>query len=432
MASPQDYSLSKLPGSGAQIVISERSRLLGAIDLEALVDDLGRLGNCVRIAYHGVAGYTDLQIKIQRIGYDVTKLCDKSAITVGQFKKASSTILHTLQSTYEYLLDSLEDMAVETLADITETAKGMADAAEALHREFDDQSKKVICALEETQETQGMEQEKKKKLQEEREQMEVDYKVELERRNAALELERKYEQLYQQAAEEENDAVKEQTGFFKNLINGITFGLIDPLDAYKDKATAARAEKAKHLELLNKQQEERRQALMKLAEFTEKMSQNKNNETRVNDAIIALQSAIGALKTLSAVMLQAATFWLQMQRHCEELANEKLKKDIERILKLPEERRLQVWNSNGFKRRAVKYYAGWVALDDVCTVYMERIKLTQRELYTYIQEALLPDEAYKKVKELAKSFNADLINQQQAIADKQFKHNEQIKALKSQ
>jgi hypothetical protein len=62
---------------------------------------------------------------------------------------------------------------------------------------------------------------------------------------------------------------------------------------------------------------------------------------------------------------------------------------------------------------------------------MERIKLTQRELHTYIQEALLPDEAYEKVKELAKSFKADLENQQQAIADKKSKNNEQIQALKN-
>ena len=66
----------------------EKSCLLGAIDLEALVDDLGRLGNCVRIAYHGVAGFTELQIKIQRIGYDVTKLYDNLAITIGKLKKA--------------------------------------------------------------------------------------------------------------------------------------------------------------------------------------------------------------------------------------------------------------------------------------------------------------------------------------------------------
>ena len=104
------YSLAVLPEADDPIVVKEKIRLLGAIDLEALVDDLGRLGNCVRIAYHSVAGFTDLQIEIQRIGYDVTKLCDKSAVTVGKFKNASATVLSSLKATYEFLLDNFEDM----------------------------------------------------------------------------------------------------------------------------------------------------------------------------------------------------------------------------------------------------------------------------------------------------------------------------------
>lgn len=428
------FSLSVLPGPETTVVKKERARLLGAIDLEALVDDLGRLGNCVRIAYHGVAGYTELQIKIQRIGYDVTKLCDKSAITVGQFKKASSTILQTLQSTYEYLLDNFEDMALDTLADITETAKGMAEAAHTLHVEFDKQSKVVIEALEDTQRTQGMEQQEKERLAKEREEMEVEHKKQIESQQALQEQERKTEILYREAEAKEDKAVSEQNSLLKNIGNALSSrflgGPVFNTDVYKDKAAAARAEKQKHLEMLNERQEKRREALMKLAEYAKRIEQSKDTESKVEYAIEALQSAIGALKSLSAVMLQAATFWLQMQAHCEELANEKMKAQIEKALKMPEERRLKFWNSSGFLINAVRYYAGWVALDDVCTIYMERIKLTQRELYTYIQEALLPNEARKKVKELARSFLSDLEEQQKAIAEKQFKHNKEIEALK--
>ena len=114
--------------------------MLGSIDLAILADDLGRVGNFVRIAYNGVAGYTDLQIKIRRIGYDVTKLCDISAVTVSMFKRASTSILADLQGTYQFLLDRLEDMALETLAAVNDVAKDMAGAAEQLSKEFDEQS----------------------------------------------------------------------------------------------------------------------------------------------------------------------------------------------------------------------------------------------------------------------------------------------------
>ncbi len=84
------------------------------------------MGGFIRVAYNGVGAagprFTEVQIEIQRIGYDVTKLCDKSALTVAKFKKASRTILTDLQATYEYLLDNLEEMAVETLTDVSKVA----------------------------------------------------------------------------------------------------------------------------------------------------------------------------------------------------------------------------------------------------------------------------------------------------------------------
>jgi hypothetical protein len=38
------------------------------------------------------------------------------------------------------------------------------------------------------------------------------------------------------------------------------------------------------------------------------------------------------------------------------------------------------WTSNGFKKQAVRFYARWVAVDNVCGDYMEAIKETQAEL----------------------------------------------------
>uniref|UniRef100_A0A1X7UW90 Uncharacterized protein n=1 Tax=Amphimedon queenslandica TaxID=400682 RepID=A0A1X7UW90_AMPQE len=429
------YSLQELPASSSAIVQEGRARLLGALDLEALVDDLGRLGNFIRIAYHGVAGYTKLQIKIQRIGYDVTKLCDKSAITVGKFKNASSTILHTLQGTYQYLLDGLEDMALETLSDMSETAKEMADAANQLHKDFEQQSEVVVTTLEETQTQQGMEQKKKKELEEERRKMETNKKEQEAAHQEACRLEAQAEMYMEKAEKKEDKAIAEQSSVLKNIANGFTgmvgFKAFD-MDPHKDAAKAAREEKMVYYKKMNEQQEKRREALMKLAQYTITIQQTKDDEAQTENAIHALQCAIGALKSLSAVMMQAATFWLQMKSHCDDLAKADVKKQIETVLRLPEERRMKVWTSIAFKVKAVRYYAKWVALDDVCTIYVDRIKLTQRELYTYIQEALLPKEAHEKARSLASRLQADLEEQQKAIADKQFKHNEAIKALQNE
>ena len=351
---------------------------LGSIDLEALVDDLGQLGNCIRIAYHGVASYTELQIKVQRIGYKVTKLCDRSAITISQFKKASGTVLLSLQSTYQYLLDGLENMAVYTIADVAETAEGMSTAAKKLCTEFNEQAEQVIETVEDIARTQGMEEKQKEKMEEERKEMTAKYAMYSARDKAAQEHERKAELLYQEAQNLEDEGVIHrlaQTGIFSMfggvpVINAVSTkclgGPVIPLDAHKNKAASAREEKLKQLEIMQEQQERRRVALEQLAEFSERIQNSKDGETQVEAAIESLYKAHGALKSLAAVMMKAALFWGKMQNRCKELANGKM----------PREERLEVWTSHA---KAVQYHA---ALDDVCSVYAERIKLTQQELYS--------------------------------------------------
>lgn len=452
----EKYSLDTLPGVDTAIVRKEKIRLLGAIDLEALVDDLGRLGNFVRIAYHGVSGFVDLQIEIQRIGYDVTKLCDKSAVTVGKFKNASTTVLSSLKATYEFLLDSFEDMAIDTLADVAETAKGMATAAEELRKDFDDQANKVVEALEKTQKTQDTEDKKKKKMEQKRKEMEAEKEKQEILQKEASEAARKAEAWAREADTKENEAIQsimdlhkkkeadiENLSIWKKIANAFTgqndrdiaaanAALNTSLRSNEDKAKAAREEKMKHLQLMQEQQELRKKALAELAEYAKRIQNMKSGENEIDVVIDALQNSIQALKSLSAVMMQAALFWHQLQAHCEFLAKGEMKNMIEKVLKYSEERRIKFWNSNGFKSKAIQYYASWVALDHVCGIYMERIMLTQRELYTYIQEALRPDEARKKVKELATSFLADLESQQKVIADKKVKQTEEMEELKKE
>ena len=300
------YSLAELPSVDSPIVIREQARLLGAINLEALVDDLGWLGNCVHIAYHGVTGIDELQIEIQQVCYDVTKLCDKSADAVKNFKNLSTASLGSLKSTYEFLMNSSEELAIATLDNVKDEVMQMGNTAEELRKEIDNQAEKLIIALDKTENFE----------------------------NAT-----KYE---------------------------ITRTLVD------------------------------------------------------------------SLKSLSAVMMQAALFWHQLQEHCEHLAKEEMKEMIEKALKYDEDRRLKFWNSKGFKSKAIQYYAGWVALDHVCGIYMERIMLTQRELHMYIQEALRPEKAREKVKELAKNFGKDLETQQKAIADRKKEQLKEMEELKKE
>ena len=116
------FDLVTIPDAKSKMVMKTKDLLLGSLDLQSLVDDLGKLGSFIRVAYNGVAGHTEEQIQVQNVGYKVTELADKSAVTVYQFKGASQNILQELKSTYQYLLDGYDDMALKTLSMMTNTA----------------------------------------------------------------------------------------------------------------------------------------------------------------------------------------------------------------------------------------------------------------------------------------------------------------------
>ncbi|XP_028401660.1 uncharacterized protein LOC114524701 [Dendronephthya gigantea] len=371
----ETFSLVKIPDVRSSLVKNSKEELNGSLDLASLVNDFAKLGTLIRVAYNGVAGSTKLQIKVQKVGYKVTKLADKSAVTVQNFKNASTSVLQELQGTYEFLLDGLEEMAIETLSLLAKVAEQMAKAAEELHTDLDAATTDVIDALEHTQTEKGFQEDRKKKIKEERKDFEI-------KRKKAEALQKELEEM------------------FNKLYN------------------KANQEEMKHLEEMKKQRHMRMEVNQQCIEFLERKRNYEDNEHLADVALDALHNSIGALKSLCAIMMNAALFWKQMQKHCEALAQKDIQQMMERAMKYPEEKRLRVWTSNAFKKRTVGYYAKWVALDDVCQAYMLQIKDTRKDLYVSLEDNPTIEESRKNVRKLAESLNHDLKHEQQKIADK--------------
>lgn len=445
----ETFDLVTFPNPKSLMVQKAKDSLLGSLDLASLVDDLGKLGNFIRVAYNGVAGSTEIQIKVQKVGYKITNLADQSAVTVHNFKRASNDVLQELQGTYQYLLDGLEEMALETLSQLTNVAKEMATAAEKLRDDFEKATNDVTDALEDTQREKGSQEEKKKALQKEREEFERQKQKAQELQKSAREAEEKANALYNKAQEREDKALDKQGSLLTTLADGFTsmvgaakagFGgdfekAIEKLEkvgdqsGYKEAMKMANEEKRKHLDEMQKQRDMRRDALLQCIEFTERIKNCQDDDALADAAINALHRSIGALKSLSAIMMNAALFWRQMQSHCESLAKGDMQQTVEKAMKMPEERRLKVWTSQGFKTKAVQYYSKWVALDDVCEVYMLQIKETRQDLYSYLTENPTIEEAKKNVRKLADTFATDLKAAQDKLAEKEKKALEERKLL---
>ena len=410
-------------------------KLLGAIDLRALVSDLGRVGAIIRIAYNavGAVGHqlTNEQIEIQRLGYDITKLCDKSAQIVAKFKRSSSSILTDQQCTYGYLLDDLEVMAIETLSSVSKLAGEMEKAALELHHDFVAEEKKVVATIEHTQHA--------KQIQASKVEEEKRRRIELEEAMKHEELIKEHQDKKREAEarrrdlEQQEDKAISEIGVpsFKSLVSDLTttffkFKIFD--EDNSEKAARLRQNRLDALETEKAIREKQQKALANMSAFTTKLRQcaHANDQELVG----AVHEAIQVLKHLSHVMMNEALFWKQIQDHCRALAESEMQSQVEAALqRYSEEQQLKIWTSFSFKCKAIRFYSGWVALNNVCGVYMEQIKETQRDLYKYITENPTYEESKRALPELAERFMADLKSDQKAIEEKGFKAQEEMQAL---
>ena len=388
----ETYALNEIPSENSSVVKAEKKKLLGVIDLKALVIHLGRIGGFIRVAYNGVgaAGYehTEEQIEIQQLGYDITDLCDKSAVTVAKFKKASSDVLIDLQCTYGYLVENMEDEALETLSSVSKLAGEMEKAAMELHEDFKAEEGKVVATLKNTQ--------RSRKIQASKVEEEKKRRIELEERiKHEQELNKKHQEKLKLAEarrlsleQQEDNAISEiGLSTVESVINALTAFLRIKVFDMEDSKTKAALLKENRLEALETEEEIRKnqqEALANMSAFTAKLRQCSNDQEMAECAVEALHEAAGALKKLSVVMKQAALFWKQMQEHCRSINGSEIKSQVERLLQKDKNERLKVWTSSSFKRKAIYFYSGWVALESVCTTYMEQIEKTQKDLYKYI------------------------------------------------
>lgn len=458
----ENYSLRSIPDPGSALVLKERENLTlnGSLDLKTLVTDLAQVGGFIRIAYYATAGagpsedIHKLQMQIQDLGFEITDLCAKSAVTVSNFSRTTRIILQELKGAYQFLLDGFEDMAIDSIAGLSDLAKKMADAALELKKAFEEEQKKVIVALQNTQGTQlkeDLEKEKMKKKQRVLNLKTESQKEIIEETKADLDKVTKEREKYEEKEDKEIKSLKtgpleiftrvltSATGLVIGAVAGTVSGgpaggvvggiggmsaasqATHQIFEEKHKNTAKRAEmyRVKALESLKHQKELSKERQEKIQQRDDFLAQIEVSKDRQMDAFVAikfLHQAIGALKELANVMHRASIFWLELQHHCQHLAEHSIKSQIENALeRYTVEKRGRFWTSYGFKSSAVTYYAQWVALNSMCNEYMGYLKITQEELYRYIQENPTREKAAGTIQELIKNYRDDLKKEQENI-----------------
>ena len=439
------YSMTDNPPADSPVVLAQKEDLLGALDLKAFVEDLGRVGKYViKVAYNGIGAagprFQDLQNEVQELGFDISTLCDKSAVTIAKFKTTTTTVLYELKSAYQFLLDGREDMAVLSFSTLAKLAGKMAKAAEKLKEEFERQESKVRETLGHTNTRRGEEGRKIIDLRMKQQETEENIKVQetLIKEHAKLEAEAQAERLRYERKEDK--AISAKTSFLGRLGNAITshYGLGNLFG--EDEGTSARKankwrqKSIEKLEIEKEQRKYRHAALQEMAGLLHALKTQKKEEEFSDIAVNALHEASGALKQLVVVSKQAVLFWEQLQEHCEVLADDKTQQEIEKYVEKSssKEERIRYWNSNNFKQAMFLYVSKWVALHSVSTDYLKQIKLTQRELYDHIKENPTYEESRQNLPMLVKDFEKDLKSAYDEMERRDSKANKEIAQLKKE
>lgn len=414
----EKYQLDQVPAANTRVVVMNKERLLGGINLEELINDFGRLGSFINIAYSGVGAagpkFTEIQIEIQDIGFSVTDLFAMSALTLTKFKTSSQVILIDIQSSYDFLIHDLEDLAFDTLSSIRHVAIQMEKAARDLHKKATEEKEKLIKTLTKTQKAKGEEALQIQKKNKERELLELDR---IQKEEVMLQAKKKQQEaedkvLDFEMKEEEAIAKIGDMGFFKNLANAATSFLGVELFSKEQHSRGAKEEaslwgrRAKEAEERAKEYNEQRQlALDQMVEFAKKIKDCEGEEKMAEIAVDALHKAVSALKHITVVMMRIVQFWNQVQQHCEFLASDTLIDQVKySINNYSQKQRHAVWTSRAFKAKAIYFYAGWVAVKTVCEDVAEQIRLTQKELYKYLEKNPTYEECRRNVKVLAGTF----------------------------
>ena len=366
------------------------------LDVRTISEQLKKVGNFIRIAYNGLAMHPILQGEVTNLRIQITRLADKSAVTLTDFGLASGRVLGALESTYWYIYNDKEKLAMGSFASIGKIAGYMADEATKLYNSYEEEVKNVgelIRAVSYAQET---EENKKINLTE----MQNDFESRIKRAQKvteeALGAYKKYEGLFHDARKREKKAINAQSNPLIKLANAFTshfgFGEVYDTKSYKNAEEAYGAEKYKYLEKMESFRKIKDEALADLADFTNRIVNCKNDKELADVTINALLKTLGGLRVVSIAMLNAATYWNQMKIHLNDLKQKgtMIADHFDQIMEETNaEERRTVFQSFPFKRKAMELYGKWVAIGGVCYETVRELKIAQYHLRAVVSEIIL-------------------------------------------
>lgn len=392
----ESLSAARRPPSVSRVVQVACAQLLGELDLPQLVSSLASVGGHLHDAFLGTAAFHDLQMHVQRAGFSVARLGDRSAAELDAFRFTASSVLDNLETVYSLLVDGMEQVALATLRSTNSGSSELAENARKLSVDFETTADDVQETLKLALERRAEQEERRKKLAA----AVAEYRVLLDHaRNSKAVSDESFEEaeaLYQEALRKESVASMKNNAMqaaqvatavgsvfsTRPTLHMVGLGGVTALaSSFEAEVMRVREEKAVYLHERHKQRMSRLDIGKEIAELTARIRSTREEDELASATLHSLEDAVAGLRVLSSVMSKAEAFWSQVETNCGRSDSLALQALIESSHDLPQESRVALWSSDAFKRRAIAVYSPWVALQDVCHDYVARMKGTRSNLY---------------------------------------------------
>jgi hypothetical protein len=358
------------------------------------------VGAHMHAAFLGVSAFHDLQMKVQRAGYALTRLGERASVALESSRHVADKLLDDLETVYSLLVDDLDDIALSTLRSANHGSSTLAQSSRALADDFESCATDLQATLEATLEKRADQEARRAALSRECDEYRIRLRQAVDSKNVTDESYEEADRLYREAVQRESVAGMKSTAlqlaqvatFFGSILSSraslhmVGLGGVTALSQVVEaEILRVREEKAVHLHERHKQRTSKLDISRDVAELTARLRLAREEDEVAECTVLSLEEAVKGLRCLSTVMLKAEVFWSQVETHCDRSDSNALQNVIESSKSLAPHRRAEIWTSDSFKKCAVVVYAPWVALHNVCGQYVDKMRGTRTELYRLLE-----------------------------------------------
>ena len=155
-----------------------------------------------------------------------------------------------------------------------------------------------------------------------------------------------------------------------------------------------------------------------MAEVAKKLLESKFEEDIQKESLYCLHYALTALKSLEDIMGRAEEFWKETHSACNAITGDAMTKQVATLQQtVDEERRKKLWCAEGLKMQAVKYYAQWVAIQQMCSISRMSLTNSQRQVHMFIRQNPTKEDGKKLLKILAEDIAKLVLDSPKLLAE---------------